>query len=77
MPDDTPAEPGEPAAIPEARSRRRPAVLLAIGLDAIVVVAAIVALFIGFSPIVLALATILAIAPWAAIIDDQERPRRR
>lgn len=31
----------------------------------------------GFGPIVIAFAAILVIAPWAAIIDDAERPRRR
>ena len=54
----------------------RPAVALAIVLDAVVGVAAVWALLNGFSPIVLAFAAILAIAPWAAIIDDTERPRR-
>ena len=56
---------------------RRPAVLLAIILDAAVVIATTWALLNGFSPIVVAFAAILGIAPWAAIIDEQERPRRR
>ena len=77
MSDDSPDEPDEPAAMPNARRWQRPAVLLAIALDAIVVVGAMVALANGFSPIVLAFAVILAIAPWASIIDDQERPHRR
>jgi hypothetical protein len=56
---------------------RRPAVLLAIALDVIVVIGALVLLANGGSLVVLALAAILAIAPWAAIIDDAEKPRRR
>jgi hypothetical protein len=56
---------------------RRPAVILAIALDVAVVIGAIVALLNGFSPIVLAFAAILAMAPWAAIIDDSERPKRQ
>ncbi len=55
---------------------RRPAVILAIALDVVVVIGAILALLNGFSPIVLAFAAILAMAPWAAIIDDSERPKR-
>ena len=55
---------------------RRPAVILAIALDVAVVIGAILALVNGFSPIVLAFAAILAMAPWAAIIDDSERPKR-
>ena len=55
---------------------RRPAVILAIALDIAVVIGAILALLNGFSPIVLAFAAILAMAPWAAIIDDSERPKR-
>ena len=55
---------------------RRPAVILAIALDVAVVIGAILALLNGFSPIVLAFAAILAMAPWAAIIDDSERPKR-
>jgi hypothetical protein len=55
---------------------RRPAVILAIALDIAVVVVAVLALVNGFSPIVLAFAAILAMAPWAAIIDDGERPKR-
>ena len=56
---------------------RRPAVLLAIALDVVVVIGAVVLLLNGGSLVVLALAAILAIAPWAAIIDDAERPRRK
>jgi hypothetical protein len=55
---------------------RRPAVILAIVLDIGVLVVALLALLNGFSLIVLAFAAILAIAPWAAIIDDAERPKR-
>jgi hypothetical protein len=55
---------------------RRPAVLLALAIDALVVVGAIVAIASGASLIVIAIAAILAIAPWAAIIDDAEKPRR-
>ncbi|HEY6571247.1 MAG TPA: hypothetical protein VIZ22_13205 [Candidatus Limnocylindrales bacterium] len=56
---------------------RRPAVLLAIALDVIVFAIALVALANGFSPIVLAFAAILAMAPWASIIDQREGPRKR
>ena len=41
------------------------------------VIGAVVALMNGFSPIVLAFAAILAMAPWAAIIDDSDRPKRK
>ncbi|HKF85909.1 MAG TPA: hypothetical protein VKB30_08995 [Candidatus Limnocylindrales bacterium] len=56
---------------------RRPAVVLAIVLDVAVLVLTLVALLNGVSLIVLAFAAILGIAPWAAIIDDAERPKRR
>ena len=55
---------------------RRPAVVLAIALDVAVLIVAVIALLNGFSPIVLAFAAILAMAPWAAIIDDAEKPKR-
>jgi hypothetical protein len=42
-----------------------------------VVIGALALLANGGSLVVLALAAILAIAPWAAIIDDAEKPRRR
>jgi len=67
----------------DARSRsrltmlRRPAVLLAIALDVAVVIVALVLLVNGGSLVILAIAAILVIAPWAAIIDDAEKPRRR
>ena len=61
---------------PRKSPRRRPAVLLAVALDATVVIATAWALLNGFQPIVIAFAAILVIAPWAAIIDDAERPRR-
>lgn len=50
--------------------------LLALALDAAVVIATAWALGHGFQPIVIAFAAILLIAPWAAIIDDAERPRQ-
>ena len=56
---------------------RRPAVVLALVLDAAVVIATVWALANGFQPIVIAFAAILGMAPWAAIIDEAERPRRR
>jgi hypothetical protein len=56
--------------------RPRPAVVLAIVLDVIVFAIALVAIANGFSPIVLAFAAILAMAPWASIIDQREGPRR-
>jgi hypothetical protein len=56
--------------------RLRPAVVLAIVLDDVVVGAALVAVAIGFSPIVLAFAAILAMAPWASIIDQRDGPDR-
>jgi hypothetical protein len=56
--------------------RLRPAVVLAIVLDIVVVAAALVAIANGFSPIVLAFAAILAMAPWASIIDQRDGPRR-
>ncbi len=69
-----------PPAIPERDTRRRrrlrPAVALAIVLDAAVILVALAALASGFSPIVLAFAAILAMAPWASIIDDGEGRRK-
>jgi hypothetical protein len=59
---------------PLPRRRLRPAVVLAILLDIVVIVVALVALANGFSPIVLAFAAILAMAPWASIIDQGEGP---
>jgi hypothetical protein len=56
---------------------RRPAVLLAIALDVFVVIVALALLANGGSLVILAIAAILVIAPWAAIIDDAEKPRRR
>ena len=41
-----------------------------------VIVVAVVALANGFSPIVLAFAAILAMAPWASIIDQGDGPRK-
>ncbi len=57
--------------------RLRPAVVLAIVLDIVVVAAALVAVANGFSPIVLAFAAILAMAPWASIIDQRDGPGPR
>lgn len=78
------AAPGpSPDRVPETRPRaagpfrRRPALLLALVLDGLVAVATAWALANGFQPIVIAFAVILGIAPWAAIIDDAERPPRR
>ena len=51
--------------------------MLAVGLDLVAVVAAVVALANGAPGFVIAVAVILGLAPWAAIIDEQERPRRR
>ena len=59
------------------RRRPRPAVVLAIVLDLVVVAAALVAVANGFSPIVLAFAAILAMAPWASIIDQRDGPGPR
>lgn len=73
-----PAAPaGGGASTPSRAGWRRPAVLLAIALDAVVVIVALVLLANGGSPVMLALAAILGFAPWAAIIDHAERPRRR
>ncbi len=66
--------------MPDERPRpawRRPAVLLAITLDVVVLALAILAIVNGFSPIVLAFAAILGMAPWASIIDQREGPRKR
>jgi hypothetical protein len=59
------------------RRRLRPAVVLAIVLDIVVVAAALLAVANGFSPIVLAFAAILAMAPWASIIDQRDGPGPR
>jgi hypothetical protein len=60
------------------RGWRRPAVLLALALSVGSIAGAVAAVaWLGFSPVVLALGAILAIAPWAAILDDAETPRRR
>jgi hypothetical protein len=61
---------------PRPPTWRRPAVLLAIGLDILVFLVALIAIANGFSPIVLAFAAILAMAPWASIIDQREGPRK-
>lgn len=71
------ASPGDGRTPSPRPAWRRPAVLLAIALDAAVVIATAWALVNGFQPIVVAFAAILAIAPWAAMIDEWERPRRR
>lgn len=65
-----------PATPPPRRPWRRPAVILAVALDLAIAVAAIVLLVNGGSLVILAIAVILGFAPWAAIIDDAERPRR-
>lgn len=56
---------------------RRPAMVLALALDLAIAIATAWALANGFQPIVVAFAAILGMAPWAAIIDEAERPRRR
>jgi hypothetical protein len=61
---------------PAGRRPGRAAIALAVGLDAFVAVAAAVALANGAPAFVIAVAVILGIAPWAAIIDEQERPPR-
>lgn len=69
-----------PASPPPANraSWRRPAVLAAVALAVIVAAAAVrLVMFAGASPIVLVLALVLAIAPWASIIDEREGPRRK
>ena len=48
---------------------------LALALDAVVIVVALVVLANGGSLVILALAAILGFAPWAAIIDDAESGR--
>jgi hypothetical protein len=52
-------------------------VLVALSIDGIVVVAALGLLATGASPLVLAFAAILGVAPWASIIDQREGPRHR
>ena len=66
--------PGEPTG---SRPVRRAPFVLAVALDVIVAIAAVVALANGAPGFVIAVAVILGLAPWAAIIDEQERPRRR
>ena len=66
--------------MPDERGRAtwwRPAVVLAILLDVVVIALALLALESSFSPIVLAFAAILALAPWASIIDQREGPGPR
>ena len=62
---------------PAGRRPGRAALALAVGLDVVVALGAVLALANGAPPFVVAVAVILGIAPWAAIIDEQERPRRR
>lgn len=69
---DSPPPPGRPALL------RRPAVLLAIALDLVVTAGAVgLVLLADASPVVLVLALILGIAPWASIIDEREGPPPR
>ena len=73
------AAPGSGSPLPPRPSSpwyRRPPILLAVGLDVLVAVGTVGALALGAPPFVIAVAVILGIAPWAAIIDEQERPRR-
>ena len=46
-------------------------------LDAFVALGAVIALANGAPGFVILVAVILGLAPWAAIIDEQERPRRK
>jgi hypothetical protein len=72
-----PAQVEAPARPPRPPRRwRRPAVLLAIAIDVVVVIGVVVLVANGGSPVLVALGAILAFAPWAAIIDEMERPRR-
>ena len=71
------ATPGSGPPPPPRPWYRRPPILLALALDLLVAVGAVWALALGAPPFVVAVAVILGIAPWAAIIDEQERPRRR
>jgi hypothetical protein len=76
--DDDGAFEGRPRERPPAHPWwRRPALLLAIALDVAIALVAAVVLANGGSLVVLAIAAILGFAPWAAIIDDAERPRRK
>ncbi|MFL5755003.1 MAG: hypothetical protein ACJ77N_01780 [Chloroflexota bacterium] len=58
------------------RNRRR-VVAFAVLLDAVAVLAAVWLFVATGNAIVLAFGVILALAPWAALIDDEERARRR
>jgi hypothetical protein len=71
------ATPGPSSPPPPRPWYRRPPIVLAVALDGLVAVGAAGALAIGAPPFVIVVAVILGIAPWAAIIDEQERPRRR
>ena len=71
------AAPGQGSPPPPRPWYRRPPILLAVALDVLVAVGTAGALALGAPPFVIAVAVILGIAPWAAIIDEQERPRRR
>ena len=62
---------------PADRRPGRSALAFAVALDVFVVVAAVVALANGAPGFVIVVAVILGLAPWAAIIDELERPRRR
>ena len=62
---------------PAGRRPGRAALALAVGLDVVVAVGVVFALANGAPPFVVAVAVILGIAPWAAIIDEHERPRGR
>ena len=54
---------------------RRRVVILAVVLDIVALVAAVWLLIATGNPIVLAFGVILALAPWAAVIDDEDRAR--
>jgi hypothetical protein len=68
---ETPSTPSSP----DAGARRRRALALAVVLDVVAVVGAIVLTVATGQPIFLAFGLILAVAPWAAVIDDAERRR--
>lgn len=57
------------------RLLRSRAVALAVILDVVAVVGGIALTIATGQPIVLAFALILAVAPWASVIDDAERRR--
>jgi hypothetical protein len=57
------------------RTMRSRAIALAVVLDVVAVVVAIALTLTTGQPIFLAFGLILAVAPWASVIDDAERRR--